>query len=98
VDDPDYSIWGEMKDPGTDGPSVRPICDIYVLLATANDSDLFLLKGDTLKDMDYTQKAGINHPSEALVIYSLKRPVPGIFGNGMGSGGISFLFKAEDSW
>jgi hypothetical protein len=95
-DDPDSSIWGEMKDSGTDGPTFRPFCDIYVLLAAAKDLNLVLLKGDILKEMDYIQKAGSNHPAEAMVIYSLlKRAVPGIFGDGMGSGGTSFLPKLK---
>jgi hypothetical protein len=64
-------IWGEMKDSGTDGPTFRPFCDIYVLMAAAKDLDLVLSKGDTLKEMDYIQKAGINHPAEAVAIYSL---------------------------
>jgi hypothetical protein len=94
-DDPDSSIWGEMKDSGSDGPTFGPFCDIYVLLAAAEDLDSVLSKGDTLKEMDYIQKAGINHPAEAVVIYSLKRAVPGIFGDGMGSGGSSFLPKLK---
>jgi hypothetical protein len=66
------------------------------LLAAAEDLDLVLSKGDTLKEMDYIQKAGINHLTEAVVIYNLKRgAVPGIFGNGMGSGGTSFLPKLK---
>ncbi len=36
--------------------------------------------------MEYIQKAGIKHPSEAVVIYSLKRATPDIFGDGIGSG------------
>jgi hypothetical protein len=94
-DDPDSSIWGEMKDSGTSGPTFGPLCDIYVLLAAAKDLDLVLSKGDTLKEMDYIQKAGIKHPTEAVVIYSLKRAVPGIFGDGIRSGGSSFLPKLK---
>jgi hypothetical protein len=94
-DDPDSSIWGEMKDSGVPGPTFGPFCDIYVLLAAAEDLDSVLSKGDTLKEMDYIQKAGIKHPAEAVVIYSLKRSVPGIFGDGMGSGGTSFLPKLK---
>jgi hypothetical protein len=99
-DDPDSSIWGEMKDSGTSGPTFGAFCDIYVILAAAEDLDSVLSKGDTLKEMDYIQKAGINHPAEAVVIYSLKRSVPGIFGDGLGSGGTSFLptLKTAADW
>jgi hypothetical protein len=96
-DDPDSSIWGEMKDSGADGPTFGPFCDIYVLLAAFEDLDSVLSKGDTLKEMDYIQKAGIKHPAEAVVIYSLKRAVPGIFGDGLGSGGTSFLPKLKSA-
>jgi hypothetical protein len=65
---PDSSIWGEMQDPVTNGPTFGPFCDIYVLLAAAEDLDSVLLKGDTLKEMDYIQKSGITHPAEAAVI------------------------------
>jgi hypothetical protein len=47
--------------------------------------------------MDYIQKAGIKHPAEAVVIYSLKRSVPGIFGDGLGSSGMSFLPKLKNA-
>jgi hypothetical protein len=57
-----------MKDSGTNGPTFGPFCDIYVLLAAAKDLDLVLSKGDTLKEIDYIQKAGIKHPAEAVVI------------------------------
>jgi hypothetical protein len=36
-----------------------------------------MLKGDTLKEMDYIQKAGIKYLTEAVVIYSLKQAMPG---------------------
>jgi hypothetical protein len=94
-DDPDSSIWGEMKDSGLDGPTFGPFYDIYVLFAAFEDLDSVLSKGDTLKEMDYIQKAGIKHPAEAVVIYSLKRAVPGIFGDGMGAEGASFLPKLK---
>jgi hypothetical protein len=61
----------------------------------AKDLDLVLSKGDILKEMNYIQKARIKHPAEAVVIYSLKRAVPGIFGDGIGSGGASFLPKLK---
>ncbi len=53
-----------------------------------------------LKEMDYIQKVGIKHPAKAVVIYSLKRAVPGIFGEGLGSGGTSFLpmLKTAANW
>jgi hypothetical protein len=94
--DLDSRIWGEMEGSGADGPTFGAFCDIYVLLATAKDLDSVLFKGDTLKEMDHIQKAGINHPAEAVVIYSLKRAVPRIFGIGMGSGGTLFLPKTKD--
>ena len=96
-DDPDSSIWGKTKDLGADGPTFGPFCDIYVLLAAFEDLDSVLSKGDTLKEMDYIQKAGIKHPAEAVIIYSLKRAVPGIFGDGLGSGGTSFLPKLKSA-
>ena len=65
------------------------------MFAAAEDLESVLSKGDTLKEMDYIQKAGISHPAEAIVIYSLKRAVPGIFGDGLGSGGTSFLPKLK---
>jgi hypothetical protein len=57
-------------------------------------------KGDTLKEMDYIQKAGIKHPSESGVIYRFKQMVPGIFGDCIGSGGASFLpaLKTASDW
>jgi hypothetical protein len=59
-----------------------------------------MLKGDTLKEMDYIQKAGIKHPSKAGVIYSFKRAVPGILGDGSCSEGASFLpaLKTASDW
>jgi hypothetical protein len=93
--DPYSSIWADINDTGAAGPTFGPFCDIYVLLAAAEDLDSILSKGDTLKEMDYIQKAGINHPAEAVVIYSLKRAVPGIFGDGLGSSGTSFLPKLK---
>jgi hypothetical protein len=45
----------------------------------------WLTKGDTLKELDYILKAGIRHPSEALIIYSLKRSILGLFGDGSSS-------------
>jgi hypothetical protein len=77
------------------GPTFSPFCDIYVLLVAAEDLDLIMSKGDMLKEMDYIQKAGIKHPAEVVVIYSLKRAVPGIFGDGIGLGGTSFLPKLK---
>jgi hypothetical protein len=94
-EDPDGSLWGDISDNGAAGPTFGPFCDIYVLLAAAEDLESILLKGDTLKEMDYIQKAGISHPAEAVVIYSLKRAVPGIFGDGLGSSGTSFLPKLK---
>jgi hypothetical protein len=98
--DPDSSLWLEINDPGTEAPTFGPFCDIYVFLAAAEDLDSIMSKGDTLKEMDYIQKAGIKHPSEAGVIYSFKRAVPGIFGDGIGSGGASFLpaLKTASDW
>ena len=95
--DPDFSIWDDVNDNGMAGPTFGPFCDIYVLFAAAEDLDSILSKGDTLKEMDYIQKSGINHPAEAIVIYSLKRAVPGIFGDGLGSSGTSFLPKLKNA-
>ena len=97
---PEASIWDDVDDAGTSGPTFGPFCDIYVLLATAEDIDSVMSKGDTLKEMDYIQKAGIAHPAEAVVIYSLKRAVPGIFGDGLGASGTSFLpaLKTAADW
>jgi hypothetical protein len=96
-DYPDWSIWGEMKDSGTSRPTFGPFCNIYVLLAAASQGPIFdfVQRRYMLKEMDYIHKAGINHPAEAVVIYSLKRAVPGIFGEGIGSGGTSFLPKLK---
>ena len=96
-DDPYSSIWGEMKDSGADRPTFGPFCDIYVLLGAFEDLDSVLSKGDTLKEMDCIQKAGIKHPAEAVVIYSLKRAVPGIFGDGLGAGVTSFIPKLKSA-
>jgi hypothetical protein len=98
--DPDSSLWLEINDPGTEAPTFGPFCNIYVFLAAAEDLDSIMSKGDTLKEMDYIQKAGIKHPSEAGVIYTFKRAIQGIFGDGIGSGGASFLpaLKTASNW
>ena len=94
---PETSIWDDVPSGDIAGPTFGPFCDIYVLLAVAEDLDSIMSKGDTLKEMDYIQKAGIKHPAEAVVIYSLKRAVPGIFGEGLGAGGKSFLPKLKNA-
>ena len=76
------SVWAEMKDSGGNTATFAPFCDIYVLCAIAEDLDSVYSKGDTLKEMDYIVKSGINHPGKAVVVYSLKRSIPGIFGDG----------------
>jgi hypothetical protein len=42
------------------------------MLAAAENLDSIFSKGDTLKEMDCIQKAGIDYPAKAVVIYSLK--------------------------
>jgi hypothetical protein len=51
-------------------PSVL-FLDLFVVLAIAEDSECQSTKGNTLKDMEAFDKAGLNHPGEATVVYAL---------------------------
>ena len=49
---PDTSIWDDVDPAGSLGPTFGPFCDIYILVAAAEDLDSIMSKGDTLKEMD----------------------------------------------
>ncbi len=46
-----------------------------------------MTKGATLKEMEQFEKAGLNHPGEATVVYALRQSAPPLFSkqNGVGS-------------
>lgn len=86
-----YEIGAVVDEDSPDPPSYGGFCDIYVFLAAAMEFNAIETKGDTLKEIDQMRKAELHHPAEALVLYALKRPLPGIFGQGLGMTGSSYL-------
>ena len=62
-----------------------------LIFALFEDLNSISTKGQALQELDRTQKAGIKHPGEAIVICALKKVVPGIFGEGAPAGGASYF-------
>jgi hypothetical protein len=68
--------------PQDDIPTFGPFTDIYVLLAICEELEGIVTKGETLKERDLIEKAGLNHPGESTVIYALKHTIPNFLSRG----------------
>ena len=71
--------------PEDDVPTFGPFSDVFVVLAVAEDLESQDTKGETLKEMEMLEKAGLQHPGESTVVYALKQTIPGIFAKGTGT-------------
>jgi hypothetical protein len=97
--DPSNTMIDVTSNQGTNPVSYGGFCDIFVLFATFEDDQSKTTKGESLKEMDSLQKAGVKHPSEAVVLYSFKRSVPATFGHGKVGGGAYFpALKTIEDW
>jgi hypothetical protein len=68
--------------PQDDIPTFGPFSDIYVILAVCEELEGTVTKGETLKERDLIEKAGLNHPGESTVIYALKHTIPNFLSRG----------------
>jgi hypothetical protein len=68
--------------PQDDIPTFGPFTDIYVILAICEELEGTVTKGETLKERDLIEKAGLNHPGESTVIYALKHTIPNFLSRG----------------
>jgi hypothetical protein len=68
--------------PEDDIPTFGPFSDFFVVMCTCEDLESRATKGETLKEMELIEKAGLNHPGESTVVYALKHPIPGFLGKG----------------
>jgi hypothetical protein len=86
--DPDRSDWNfttsSRKKPDTSFMSFGPFSDLFVVLAIAEDLECQSTKGETLKEMEAFEKAGLNHPGEATVAYALCQLAPPLFSKQIG--------------
>jgi hypothetical protein len=64
--------------------SFGPFSDLFVVLAIAEDLECQSTKGETLKEMEAFNKAGLNHPGEATVAYALHQSAPPHFSKQVG--------------
>jgi hypothetical protein len=95
----DDSFVDVSTNQGTRPASYGGFCDLYVFFATFEEDQARSTKGETLKEMDNLTKSGVKHPSEAVVLYSFKRPVPATFGHGHALGGSYFAaLKTVQDW
>jgi hypothetical protein len=69
--------------PEDDIPTFGPFADFFVVMCTCEDLESRATKGETLKEMEAIEKAGLNHPGESTVVYALKHPIPGFLGKGL---------------
>jgi hypothetical protein len=68
--------------PQDDIPTFGPFSDIYVILAVCEELKGTVSKGETLKEREMIDKAGLNHPGESTVIYALKHTIPNFLSRG----------------
>ena len=101
-DDPGGVGWGlsattRRKRADTTYMSFGPFSDLFVILAIAEDLECQSTKGETLKEMEAFDKAGLNHPGEATVAYALRQSAPPIFSKSTGTAGNKTYLKALKS-
>ena len=96
-DDSNDSVFDDLAGEGVGDPTYAGFSDIYSAFAVFEDLNSVSTKGETLQELDRIHMAGVKHPFEAIIIYSLKKIVPGIFGEGLPSGTSSHLVSVKDA-
>jgi hypothetical protein len=63
-----------------DIPTFCQFANFFVVMCTCEDLESRATKGESLKEMEAIEKAGLNHQGESTVVYALKHPIPGFLG------------------
>jgi hypothetical protein len=63
-------------------PLVLSRTSMLSLLSVCEELEGTVSKGDTLKEREMIDKAGLNHPGESTVIYALKHTIPNFLSHG----------------
>jgi hypothetical protein len=106
-DDPGGVGWGlstatQRRKADTTYMSFGPFSDLFVVLAIAEDLECQSTKGETLKEMEAFDKAGLNHPGEATVAYALRQSAPPLFSKSTGVAAVNKTYlkalKCAEDW